>query len=77
MPIAAALDVTVCLDAALATAATSIGSSTVPTPRIVEHVVAATRASGWEVLVEYGFNHYGDRGSVDVLAWHAGSRARC
>ena len=31
--------------------------------RIVEHVVRSLRASGWEVLVEYGFNHYGDRGS--------------
>jgi len=42
--------------------------------RIVEHVVGTLRANGWEVLVEYGFNHYGDRGSVDVLAWHEESR---
>ena len=28
----------------------------------------------WQVVVEYTFNHYGDRGSVDVLAWHAGAR---
>jgi hypothetical protein len=25
---------------------------------------------GWEPLVEYSFNHYGDRGSVDIVAWH-------
>ena len=42
--------------------------------RLVERVVRALRRDGWEVLVEYGFNHYGDRGSVDVLAWHAESR---
>jgi hypothetical protein len=29
----------------------------------------------WEVVVEYSFNHYGYRGSVDVLAWHAANRA--
>ena len=35
---------------------------------------SARSGNGWEVLVEYGFNHYGDRGSVDVLAWHEDSR---
>ncbi len=29
------------------------------------------RGLGWAVLVEESFNHYGDRGSVDVLGWHA------
>ncbi len=24
--------------------------------------------------MEFGFNHYGDRGSVDVLAWHSATR---
>jgi transcriptional regulator with XRE-family HTH domain len=42
---------------------------------IVEVVVEVLRRDGWEVLVEFGFNHYGDRGSVDVLAWHPGERA--
>jgi transcriptional regulator with XRE-family HTH domain len=42
--------------------------------QIVELVVATLTANGWETVVEYGFNHYGDRGSVDVLAWHAESR---
>ena len=29
------------------------------------------RLEGWEVHVEQSFNHYGDRGSVDILAWRA------
>jgi transcriptional regulator with XRE-family HTH domain len=38
---------------------------------VVTHLVAA----GWETMVEFSFNDYGDRGSVDVLAWHAERRA--
>lgn len=41
---------------------------------IVNVVVAILRAAGWEVIVEYTFNHYGERGSIDVLAWHAAMR---
>ena len=41
--------------------------------RLVKAVVARLGAD-WQVVVEYTFNHYGDRGSVDVLAWHAGAR---
>ena len=41
---------------------------------IVERVVDVLRRHGWQVRLEYGFNHYGDRGSVDVLAWHAATR---
>ena len=41
---------------------------------VVEVVVAFLRRLGWEVVVEYGFNHFGERGSVDVLAWHAQTR---
>jgi transcriptional regulator with XRE-family HTH domain len=40
---------------------------------LVDHVVASLRAD-WEVVVEYTFNHFGERGSVDVLAWHAATR---
>jgi HTH-type transcriptional regulator/antitoxin HipB len=29
----------------------------------------------WSATAEYTFNHYGDRGSVDVLAWHVARRA--
>lgn len=42
---------------------------------IVEQVVAALRLAGFEVIVEYTFNHYGERGSVDIAAWHPGERA--
>jgi len=42
---------------------------------LVNHVVAEMRASGWEVLLEYTFNHYGERGSVDVVGWHPGERS--
>ena len=41
---------------------------------IVEFVVQKLRELDWEVIVEYGFNHFGDRGSVDVLAWHPATR---
>jgi transcriptional regulator with XRE-family HTH domain len=41
---------------------------------IVEAVVGTLERDGWIVVVEYGFNHYGDRGSVDVLAWHPKER---
>jgi transcriptional regulator with XRE-family HTH domain len=37
---------------------------------LVERCVRRLRAVGWEPLVEYSFNHYGDRGSVDIVAWH-------
>ena len=71
--IAAALDVTVYLDARWDDGDVDRLIDRAHA-RIVEHVVTTLRASGWEVLVEYGFNHYGDRGSVDVLAWHEASR---
>ncbi len=29
---------------------------------------------GWETALEVTFNHFGDRGSIDVLAWHPASR---
>ena len=37
---------------------------------LVERVVRILRDGGWEVVPEFTFNHFGDRGSVDVLAWH-------
>jgi hypothetical protein len=42
--------------------------------RLVKAVVSRL-GPDWSVGAEYTFNHYGDRGSVDVLAWHAGARA--
>lgn len=43
--------------------------------RLVEWIVARLRRAGWEVVVEFTFNHYGERGSVDVLAFHAATRS--
>jgi hypothetical protein len=37
--------------------------------------VVSRLGGSWQVVVEYTFNHYGDRGSVDVVAWHAGAGA--
>jgi transcriptional regulator with XRE-family HTH domain len=42
---------------------------------IVDQVVAILVANGWEVVPEATFNHFGERGSIDVLAWHPGHRA--
>ncbi len=43
--------------------------------RLVEAVVARLRLLGWEVGVEVTFSRYGERGSIDVLAWHPPTRA--
>lgn len=32
------------------------------------------REAGWQVEVEVSFNHYGDRGSIDLLAYHPATR---
>ena len=42
---------------------------------MVDSVVATLTIAGWETMVEFSFNDFGDRGSVDVLAWHARRRA--
>jgi transcriptional regulator with XRE-family HTH domain len=42
--------------------------------RIVEAVIADLRRLGWEITPEFTFNVYGERGSVDILAWHPGKR---
>lgn len=41
---------------------------------LVNATVAILRSAGWEVTVEYTFNHFGERGSIDVVGWHASSR---
>jgi transcriptional regulator with XRE-family HTH domain len=38
-------------------------------------VVGELQTLGWQVRVEHSFNWRGERGSVDVLAWHPNSRA--
>lgn len=37
---------------------------------LVDQVISLLRAAGWEVIPEATFNHFGERGSIDVLAWH-------
>lgn len=39
--------------------------------KLVGRVVMVLRSAGWEVIVEWTFSHYGERGSVDVVGWHA------
>lgn len=38
--------------------------------RLVDAVARALKAEGWEVVVEASFNVRGERGSIDVLAFH-------
>jgi transcriptional regulator with XRE-family HTH domain len=42
---------------------------------LVEQMSRILLESGWEVVPEYTFNHYGERGAVDGLAWHSVHRA--
>jgi transcriptional regulator with XRE-family HTH domain len=42
---------------------------------IVEAVARILVESRWEIVPEYTFSRYGERGAVDGLAWHAGRRA--
>lgn len=37
---------------------------------LVNRMVAVLRAAGWKVAVEVTFNVFGDRGSIDIFAWH-------
>jgi len=43
--------------------------------QIVAAVTDVLRTHGWEVLHEWTFNHYGERGAIDVVAWHPAARA--
>ncbi len=42
--------------------------------RLVDAVARELRADGWEVVVEASFNLRGERGSIDVLAFHPATR---
>jgi transcriptional regulator with XRE-family HTH domain len=42
---------------------------------IVEQVVRLLSAAGWLVATEVSFNHFGERGSIDILAFHPASRS--
>jgi transcriptional regulator with XRE-family HTH domain len=39
--------------------------------QLVEQVLVALRAARWNAIPEVTFNVYGERGSIDVLGWHA------
>ena len=41
---------------------------------LVEIVTGRLRAAGWEVRTEVSFNIRGERGSVDIVAWHVATR---
>lgn len=41
---------------------------------LVDALVARLRATGWDVATEVSFNHFGERGSIDILAYHAATR---
>ena len=42
---------------------------------LVDAGMAALQDAGWETIAEFTFNRYGDRGAVDILAWHPAERA--
>jgi len=41
---------------------------------IVERTLLALKGAGWVVQPEWSFNHFGERGSVDIVAWHEATR---
>ena len=43
--------------------------------RVVQQVVARLTKLGWQVFPEHPFSIWGERGSIDVLAWHPARRA--
>jgi hypothetical protein len=42
---------------------------------LVERLTRDLAAAGWQVQPEYTFNHFGERGAVDIVGWHAPKRA--
>jgi transcriptional regulator with XRE-family HTH domain len=42
---------------------------------MTEEVTRLLQEAGWEVRPEVSFNHFGERGVVDIVAWHGSSRA--
>ena len=42
---------------------------------ITDMVLRLLRDEGWEVATEVTFNEYGERGSIDILAFHPASRS--
>lgn len=42
--------------------------------RIVGLVTELLRAEGWQIRLEVSYSVYGERGSIDILAWHPTAR---
>ncbi len=42
---------------------------------VVDRFAALVTSDGWQTSIEVTFNDYGDRGSIDILAWHPGTRS--
>ena len=42
---------------------------------LVERLIGLLRSLDWEVASEVSFNHFGERGSIDILAFHPASRS--
>lgn len=42
---------------------------------LVEAMVERLQAEGWEVATEVTFNNFGERGSIDILAFHPATRS--
>jgi transcriptional regulator with XRE-family HTH domain len=41
---------------------------------LVGRVIEVLQAFGWEVRAEVSYSEYGERGSIDILAWHSSTR---
>jgi transcriptional regulator with XRE-family HTH domain len=41
---------------------------------LVETMVELLRRNGWTIAIEVSFAVWGERGSIDILAWHAATR---
>ena len=41
---------------------------------LVDAMVKRLRADGWDVATEVSFNNFGERGAIDILAYHAPTR---
>jgi transcriptional regulator with XRE-family HTH domain len=41
---------------------------------LVAAIASILRAGGWATLIEVTYSEYGERGSIDVLAWHPSTR---
>lgn len=42
--------------------------------RLCDELARLLKADGWEVAPEVSYSEFGERGSIDLLAWHAATR---